>query len=155
MSSITAKRRAIQRSIFWPAYKEQRAHLADLFAVIAYSGQAKRPLALGIKADLVGANTGLSPDEIRHFLRAYTFGPKYLRALKAGAVRVDLSGAAEGYVTTEEAAHARLSLEAHYADKATMRRVRDGMAAALVEMWPECSDDGLQPYPYRFAREAA
>lgn len=161
MSSITLKRRAIQRSIDWPAYKEQRAHLADLFAVIAYRGQTKRPLALGIKADLIGANTGLAPAEIKHFLRAYTFGPKYLRALTKGAWRHALDGAVDGWVSPNEAEHAALCLRAHYADREWHRALKAAVAKAVVAdvltgndpqhgWWPDA-----QPYPYRFAREAA
>lgn len=129
MSTITHERRAINRSIHWGAYREQRAHLADLFAVIAYSGQPKRPLAIGIKADLVGANVGMSEQDIKHFLRAYTFGPRYLRALKAGATRLGLDGSAHGVVTREEADYAALCLRAHNADKEWHRRLR---AAKLV-----------------------
>lgn len=124
MSTITSTRRAIQRSVNWVAYREQRAHLADLFAVIAYSGQPKRPLALGIKADLIGANTGLSPTEIKNFLRAYTFGPRYLSALKKGAWRYALDGAVCGWVSPNEADYAALSLKAHYADRTLRRALR-------------------------------
>lgn len=155
MSTITAKRRAIERSINWAAYREQRAQLADLFAVIAYSGQAKRPLALGVKADLVGANTGLSPDEIRHFLRAYTFGPKYLRCLKKGAWRHGLDGAKDGWVSPNEAEFARLSLDAHYADRERRRTVREIVVRAVEAAQRLDIVQAEQPYPYRFAREAA
>lgn len=129
MSTITTKRRAIQRSINWGRYREQRGHLADLFAVIAYSGQPKRPLALGIKADLIGANVGLSTDEIKHFLRAYTYGPRYLRVLQEGARRWRLDSFPDGYVTREEADYAALCLRTHYADREWHRRLR---AANLV-----------------------
>jgi sRNA-binding protein len=123
MSTITHERRATQRTINWPAYREQRAHLADLFGVIAHKGQPKLPLALGIKHDLIGANTGLSAEEIKNFLRAYMFGPKYLRALGTGKDRFGLDGAADGYVTVAEAAHAALCLRAHYADREWYRRI--------------------------------
>lgn len=149
MSTITQKRRAIQRSINWPLYREQRAHLADLFAVIAYSGQPKRPLAIGIKHDLIGANTGLSPAEIKHFLRAYTFGPRYLRALKAGADRHDLDGMIAGVVTRDEAQHAALCLRAHNADKEWYRALNRALAKAadVVAATSEVGDCGWHPYP--------
>ena len=145
MSTITQKRRAIQRSINWPLYREQRAHLADLFAVIAYSGQPKRPLAIGIKHDLIGANTGLSDDELKHFLRAYTFGPRYLRALKAGASRFDLDGMLCGSVSREEADHAALCLRAHYADREWHRRLRAAKLAPAEDM--DWQAGGEVPYP--------
>ena len=150
MPTITSQRAALERSINWTAYREQRAHLADLFAIIAYSGQAKRPLALGIRADIVGANTGLTPDEVRHFLRAYTFGPKYLRALKKGAWRYGLDGAVDGWVSPNEAEQARLALQAHYADRERRRAVVRAVEVAIAEQQRD------EPtYPYRFAREAA
>lgn len=128
MSTITHERRATQRTINWPVYGEQREHLADLFSVIAHKGQPKLPLALGIKHDLIGANTGLSAEEVRHFLRAYTFGPKYLTALKAYSRRWGLDGAADGYVTHDEAQHAALCLRAHYSDREWYLQLRRAVA---------------------------
>jgi sRNA-binding protein len=154
MPTITHKRRAIQRTINWPAYHAQRAHLADLFAVIAYSGQAKRPLALGIRYELVFADTDLSDVEIKHFLRAYTFGPKYLRALTVGFVRWGLDGSPSGEVSPEDAEHAALCLKAHYADREWHRALKTAVAKAVDAPITDVAPD-WQPYPYRFAREAA
>lgn len=151
MSTITEKRRRIAASINWRLYQEQREHLAELFPAIACSGQHKRPLALGIKHCLVGANTGLSAGDVSHFLRAYTFGPKYLRALKKGAWRFGLDGHVDGWVSPNEAEHARLSLEAHYADRGRRRTVRE-LGAMAVEAALAADE---QPYAYSFAREAA
>jgi sRNA-binding protein len=114
MSSISIQRQHIQNTTNWPLYREHRAYLADLFPAIRYSGQPKAPLCCHIKYDLIGANTGLSADDIKHFLRAYTFGPKYLRALKAGAARFDLWGEPVGIVTDDEAEMAALALDVHY-----------------------------------------
>jgi sRNA-binding protein len=137
MSSIIEKRRSIERSINWPAYREQREHLAELFAPIAHNGQAKCPLSIGIKYDLVGTSTGLSVKEVKHFLRAYTFGPKYLRTLKIGAWRTGLDGHIDGWVSPNEAAFAAMSLKAHYADRERRRIVREvgriAVACALQE----------------------
>jgi sRNA-binding protein len=127
MSTITLARRRKANATDWPAYREQRAYLADLFAVIAYSGQPKRPLSLTAKASLVAANTGLTPYELKHFLRAYTFGPKYLVGLRATAKRYALDGSVDGAVTDEEAACARLCLDTHYRDK---KRARERRAVA-------------------------
>ena len=83
---------------------------------------------------MVGANTGLTHAEIRHFLRAYTYGPRYLGALTHGANRLGLDGSPRGYVTAEEAQYAALSLKAHYADREQARSakwIRDW--AALTE----------------------
>lgn len=144
MSTITHKRRAIQRTINWPAYREQRAYLADLFAVITYSGQAKRPLSIGIKHDLIGARPGMSDREIKHFLRAYTFGPRYLREMAVGANRLGLDGTPRGYVTAEEAAHAALCLKAHYADREWHRALKRAHVDAPVED----GDWHVTPHPF-------
>lgn len=142
MSTITSKRRAVQRSTNWPAYRAQRAVLADMFAVIAYSGQPKRPLALGILGDMVCANTGLTHAEIRHFLRAYTYGPRYLGALTHGANRLGLDGLPRGYVTADEAGYAARCLAAHYWDR-ERRRVVAGMRreveAVVEQMYAEAA----------------
>lgn len=152
MSTLSHQRRAIQRTINWAAYREQRAHLAELFPAIACSGQIKWPLALGIKYDLIGANTGLSPADIKHFLRAYTYGPKYLCQLKAGARRFDLSGLVVGSVSDDEADHAALCLKTHYEMK---RCGRVGLAAVAKAVSADPIRDDEPAYEYRFARRAA
>ncbi len=114
MSSISITRQHIQNTTNWPLYREHLGHLADLFPVIRYDGQPKRPLCCHIKYDLIGANTGLNADDIKHFLRAYTFGAEYLRALKAGAARYDLWCEPVGIVTDDEAEIAALALDVHY-----------------------------------------
>lgn len=126
MSTLSHQRNRIYRATDWNRYKEQRAHLADLFPAIAPQGRPKCPLAVGIKYDLIGANAGLSPAEVKHFLRAYTFGPKYLRALKAGAWRFGLDGGHDGWVSPNEAAHAALCLRTHYEMKRCGRAVVAG-----------------------------
>jgi len=148
MSTISIQRRHIQNTTNWPLYREQREHLAELFSVIAHNGGHKIPLAVGIRADIIGANAGLTPDEVRHFLRAYTFGPKYLRALKRGAWRYGLDGAVDGWVSPNEAEYARLALQAHYATRERRRLVR-GLAAVVAEVAAERNEP---TYPYRFGR---
>lgn len=152
MSSITHYRLRTQRTTDWTLYREHRAHLADLFPAIRYSGQDKQPLALGIKYDLIGANTGLSAQDIKHFLRAYCFGPRYLRMLKPGARRYALDGGVDGFVSEADAKYAALSLKAHDAMRALMRRkkvrriglqaVEDTLTPTDWEPW--CEHAGLQ-----------
>lgn len=148
MPTITSQRAALERSINWTAYREQRAHLAELFSVIAHNGGHKIPLAVGIRADIIGANAGLTPDEVRHFLRAYTFGPKYLRALKKGAWRYGLDGAVDGWVSPNEAHYARLALQAHYATRERRRLVR-AIGAVVAEV---AAERDAETYAYRFGR---
>lgn len=114
MSTIATERQRTSRQICWPAYREHRDYLAEIFPAISHNGGKKIPLALGSKYDLIGTNTGLSVRDVKNFLRAYTFGPKYLRMLKPGARRYALNGLQLGHVTDEEAAHAALQLRTHY-----------------------------------------
>jgi sRNA-binding protein len=148
MPTISIERQRIQDTTDWPLYRKHRARLADLFPGIRYSGQPKTPLAVGIKADLLAANTGLCGADICAFLSAYTFGPKYLRALKAGAMRIGLSGLACGTVTAVEAEHAAAHLRAHYSLR---RACRVGLRAAEAAVAPDVEEE---PYPYRFGRAA-
>lgn len=145
MSTISIERQRIQDTTNWAQYRKHRARLADLFPAIRYSGQAKTPLAVDIKADMLAANTGLSAADICSFLRAYTFGPKYLRALKAGAMRIGLNGLACGYVTEAEAERAAMCLRAHYSIRHAGRVGLRAVEAAVIEE---------EPYPYRFGRAA-
>lgn len=144
--STTIERQRIQDQTDWALYRKHRARLADLFPAIRYSGQAKTPLAVDIKADLLAANTGFCAADLCSFLRAYTFGPKYLRAMKAGAMRVGLNGLACGTVTAEEAERAAMCLRAHYSLRHAGRVGLRAVEAAVIEE---------EPYPYRFARRAA
>ena len=74
-------------------------------------GQPRRPLKVGIHADLVTALDGaVRPRDLRNALRAYTSTASYLGVLSAGAARVSLDGSPAGTVTSEDetAANARL-----------------------------------------------
>jgi len=144
MSSISIERQHIQNTTDWPLYREHREYLAGLFPVISYSGQSKAPLCCHIKYDLIGANTGLAAADVKHFLRAYTFGPKYLTALKAGAWRYDLWCEPVGLVTDDEAEVAALALDTHYemrrAGRVGMRAVKRALSSqeeanVLLHKW--------------------
>jgi ProP effector len=69
-------------------------------------GTEKRPLKVGIYADVRAALPELSGKDVRIALADYTEGPTYLRNVIAGAVRVGLNGEPAGAVTEEQAAHA-------------------------------------------------
>jgi sRNA-binding protein len=133
MSSLTHDRLRTQRQIRWPLYREQREHMAEIFPAIAYNGGNKVPLALGVKYDLIGANTGFSAADIKHFLRAYTFGPKYLQMLKVGARRYALDGTVDGFVNENEARYAGLCLKAHNAMRHLLRKRADKIGLRAVE----------------------
>jgi len=82
--------------------------LAELFPkTFSRFEQRRRPLKVGIRADLLAALDGaITPVELAHALTCYTANLWYLDSLRAGAVRVGLDGEPAGIVTPEEAAQA-------------------------------------------------
>lgn len=76
----------------------------------AFSTVNPQPLKVGIHEDL--ASSGSLPDHwIRRALAGYVKSPRYLRVLKTGAVRMDLCGNNAGFVSAEEAGHAKEQLD--------------------------------------------
>ncbi|GAB2790646.1 hypothetical protein GCM10027040_16010 [Halomonas shantousis] len=74
-----------------------------------FKGHTK-PLKTGIHLEL--AEREPWPEKlVRRTLACYVHLPRYLKAVRAGAVRVDLDGADAGVVSEEEALHARKQLE--------------------------------------------
>ncbi|UIF89127.1 ProQ/FinO family protein (plasmid) [Cupriavidus necator] len=72
----------------------------------------KLPLKVGILAAPAGA-LGLTEDHLRAALGAWCRGQRYWAGLAAGASRVDLTGAAAGTVTEQEAAWAHQQASRH------------------------------------------
>lgn len=76
----------------------------------AFSIPCLQPLKVGIHEDL--ARHESIPDHwIRRALASYVRSPRYLRLLKAGAVRLDLEGNNAGFIGEQEAHHAQEQLE--------------------------------------------
>ncbi|OPX54277.1 hypothetical protein BTE48_15165 [Oceanospirillum multiglobuliferum] len=76
----------------------------------AFSKMTVQPLKIGIHEDL--SEKEILPDHwIRRALASYVRQPRYLRTIKSGAVRLDLTGSNAGFVTAEEAQHAKAQLE--------------------------------------------
>lgn len=78
----------------------------------------KLPLKVGIFEDLVvhAKDLSLSEAELRDAIKTWCRGSRYWKCLVDGAARVDLTGAAAGQVTAQEAAGAQ-RLQAHRASK--------------------------------------
>ncbi|MCD6007518.1 ProQ/FINO family protein [Halomonas sp. IOP_31] len=94
-----------------------------------------RPLKVGIHEDLV-ANEPWPDKLVRRALACYVNLPRYLKAVRAGAERVDLAGEPAGTVTPGEARHAHKKLEALQSqqrkrDKAVQREGRQDPSARL------------------------
>jgi ProP effector len=68
---------------------------------------AKKPLKLGIHADMAGQAHGFSDAELRRALSQYCRSPGYLAACTEGATRVDLNGEPAGTVDAAGAARQR------------------------------------------------
>lgn len=90
-------------------------YLAQVFpACFTLTGDVK-PLKIGIFDDLSARLEGderVSKTKIRTALRQYTNSWRYLRAVKAGVMRVDLDGADAGMVEEEHESHAKETLQA-------------------------------------------
>ncbi|WP_245951938.1 ProQ/FINO family protein [Mesorhizobium loti] len=76
----------------------------------AFNPKAPRPLKIGIHHDIRVLDGGLSDDELRRALLAYTKMAKYLARLDAGAARVNLDGKPAGVVSDADAATAKALL---------------------------------------------
>ncbi|WP_244995163.1 ProQ/FINO family protein [Cobetia amphilecti] len=69
-----------------------------------------RPLKIGIHIELL-ENEPWDNKLVRRALAGYVHLPRYLKAVRAGTQRVDLSGQSVGAVTEDEARHARQQLD--------------------------------------------
>jgi len=81
-----------------------------------FDGENPRPLKLGIHRDLMAA--GFEKAAVKRALVCYCNRPRYRKALRAGAIRIDLQGQPAGVVTAAEAETARADLAAWTARKA-------------------------------------
>jgi len=81
--------------------------LAERFpaAFFTFEGQ-RRPLKIGIAADICEAMPEINKEHLQWALARYCMSPGYLRSLTGGAARFDLAGDAAGIVTAEAAAKA-------------------------------------------------
>jgi len=76
-----------------------------------FSRRGPQPLKVGVYADVLAAlGDAVQPRGLQSALRAYTSNAGYLRALSAGACRVDLDGNPAGTVTAEDEAVAKARL---------------------------------------------
>jgi hypothetical protein len=86
-----------------------------------FDWEQPRPLKIGIHKDLLAAGfggAGIQPAEIHRALVRYCHRPLYRKALRAGAIRVDLQGQPAGVVTAAEVEAARAAFAAGKARQA-------------------------------------
>ena len=124
--ALQTSRQHITRSIDWALYAQQRTLMVARFPYLFMpsGAPAKLPLAIGIHTQLLAWDTGLSASALEHFLRAYTFGPKYLSAVRTGAQRFGANGEWAGVVTASEGAFAKQQYHAHMAIRTRTRERR-------------------------------
>ncbi len=87
-----------------PKPAPERFPLEELFPA-CFDWQQPRPVKVGIHRDLIAA--GHDRQAVRRAMAAYTHTRRYQKALRAGAVRIDLLGQPAGVVTEAEADFAR------------------------------------------------
>jgi ProP effector len=106
----------------------------------------KLPLKVGIFEDLVvhAKELSLSEAELRDAIKTWCRGSRYWKCLVEGAARVDLTGAAAGQVTAQEAAGAQ-RLQAHRAGKGAPKAVAAG--ASAVEGATEAATEATSAAP--------
>ncbi|MBY6239853.1 ProQ/FINO family protein [Methylosinus sp. Sm6] len=84
-----------------------RAILEERFPqAFAPAGAEKKPLKIGMDADILLAMPELTRKGLACALADYTWGPTYCRHVLAGAARVGLDGEPCGHVSDAEAAYA-------------------------------------------------
>jgi ProP effector len=85
-----------------------RKLLADTFpSAFKGFGAPKPPLKVGIFKDVKRELPELSARALEAALNDYTSGPSYLREVKVGTPRVDITGAPAGEVTADQASYAK------------------------------------------------
>ena len=94
---------------------------------------AKRPLKVGIHRDVVARMKDFPRRIIQLAINDYCSGPKYTRAMTAGAQRVDLDGNPAGKVTLADAAFAKAK-HAELEARRAPRRVPVDVAGAVQEV---------------------
>jgi ProP effector len=93
----------------------------------------KLPLKVGIFEDLVAhaKELSLSEAELRDAIKTWCRGSRYWKCLVEGAARVDLTGAAAGQVSAQEASGAQ-RLQAHRANKGAAKAAAGAAATDAV-----------------------
>jgi ProP effector len=122
------------------AKREIIVTLAERFpACFVSAKRRRRPLKIGIANDLLAALPDVAASDIGFALMIYTSNPDYLNATREGAPRVDLGGEITGYVTAEEAAHAKkrwgqLSAQKRAKTAAGLKKPKSQRGGAVVTL---------------------
>jgi len=116
-NSAMAHRRKVEKGTM---NKQRLSAVLDLIGILAegfpgcfaVNPSYRRPLKIGIHHD-IAAQLGdtISPRVISDALRIYTSSSRYLKALVAGAERIDLNGMSAGTVTADQADIAKAQYE--------------------------------------------
>ena len=102
-------------------YHSVRSILHEAFpAAFPARGQPCQPLRIGVHNDVLNAGLPLTRNDVRYFFRCWCNRPEYLRLIREGANRINLTGQPVDKVTREHAARAHKLL----ADKRSKRSAR-------------------------------
>ena len=108
--------------------------LAERFPSTFFTVEGRRrPLKIGIAADIYEAVPDLNKEHLQWALARYCMSPGYLRSLTTGAVRMGLSGDADGEVTAEAATKA-LGMLAQVISARRQRTAKAEPAPATVKV---------------------
>src|SRR5215470_18885065 len=88
----------------------------------------RRPLALGVREQIITQHAELSRNRIKRLLKRYVQCEVYWSALNAGAARIDLDGKPAGEVTLEDEQYALIQI-ARAARRAAAETIEDRKAA--------------------------
>ncbi|ABL99791.1 RNA chaperone ProQ [Shewanella amazonensis] len=134
------------------------AYLYETFPLCFVAEGETKPLKIGLFQDLaerLADDSKVSKTQLRVALRRYTSSWRYLKCIKAGAVRVDLDGNPCGELEQEHIDHAQATLKESQ-DKAKAKRAErskdEGDAADKAPRKPKRKP---QPQARRDAKPAA
>lgn len=111
------------------------AYLYETFPLCFIAEGETKPLKIGLFQDLaerLADDSKVSKTQLRIALRRYTSSWRYLKGVKAGAQRIDLSGQECGALEQEHIDHAQLTLKESQ-EKAKAKRIAKATAAKASE----------------------
>ena len=163
-----ARRRKVEKNTM---NKQRLAAALDLIGVLAERFPAcfavnpsyRQPLKLGIHVDILAQlSDTIAPRDLSVALRIYCSNIKYLKALVAGADRVDLNGMPAGTVTAEHADIANAQYEErrdkHKAKQKqqapTNGAAKSGLRPVTVEKKPDAAPRRISLADLRMAAQA-
>jgi ProP effector len=105
--------------------------------------QQRRPLKIGIHAEIAAAAPDIEPSLVDQTVGYYCRSIGYLNACTVGAARVDLDGNACGEVSAGDAAHAAAKFATALRRRAAKRQAEPSSPPISTKSPSPCRGDGL------------